>query len=227
MRQAPPKPPAHERVYRRLRDKILFGDLAPGEPVTIQGLESEFGVSMTPIREAIRRLTAEGALTFRGNRRVSVPQMEERRFAELAYARLAIEPKLAEMAAARADGAAVDRLRSIDDGLNRAIDSGDAKAYMTENHRFHFTLYRIAGARILLPLAESLWLRFGPLYRIIAGKYGTGNLVDQHDEAILALRRGDRAAVAQAIHDDIAQGLDIVRADFGWATLEPHLIKSD
>lgn len=212
-------PPAHERVYRLLRDKILFGDLTPGQAVTIQGLVDEFGLSMTPIREAIRRLTAEGALVFQGNRRVSVPEMEERRFAELAFARLAIEPKLAEMALARADGAAIERLRAIDNDLNRAIETGDAKAYMTENHRFHFSLYRLAGSTILLPLAESLWLRFGPLYRIIAGKYGTGNLVDQHDEAILALGAGDGAAVAEAIRQDITQGLDIVRGDFGWTSI--------
>ena len=219
MIHATPNPPAHERVYRLLRDKILFGDLTPGAAVTIQGLVDEFGLSMTPIREAIRRLTAEGALVFQGNRRVSVPEMEEGRFAELAYARLAIEPKLAEMATAHADDAAIDRLRAIDDDLNRAIETGDAKAYMTENHRFHFTLYALAGSTILLPLAESLWLRFGPLYRIIAGKYGTGNLVDRHDEAILALGANDAGAVAEAIRQDISQGLDIVSNDFGWPSI--------
>ena len=69
------KIPSHEVTYARLRDMILYGHLAPGAPVTIQGLIADLGAGMTPVREAIRRLTAEGALLPQGNRRVSVPQM--------------------------------------------------------------------------------------------------------------------------------------------------------
>ena len=54
------KVPSHELTYVRLRDMVLFGTLAPGQPVTIQGLISDLGAGMTPVREAIRRLTAEG-----------------------------------------------------------------------------------------------------------------------------------------------------------------------
>jgi len=65
--------PNHERAYRRLRGMILYGDLAPGQAVTIQGLVERLASGMTPVREAIRRLTAEGALTLQGNRRLCVP----------------------------------------------------------------------------------------------------------------------------------------------------------
>ena len=208
--------PAHEIVYRRIRNKILFGDLAPGEAVTIQGLVQEFGVSMTPVREAIRRLTAEGALEFLGNRRVTVPLMTESRFAELAYTRLQIEPKLAEMATNAIQPEEIAALRAIDDDLNIAIEQGDIQAYMRENHHFHFTLYGHSGSNILMPIAKTLWLRYGPLYRIISGRYGTGNLVDQHDEALLALQRTDARAVSDAIRRDIEQGFEIIRANFDW-----------
>ncbi len=89
---------AHEVTYSRLRDMILFGALAPGQPVTIQGLTTELETGMTPVREAIRRLAAEGALMLQGNRRVSVPQMTESVLDQLAWARLAIEPQLARLA---------------------------------------------------------------------------------------------------------------------------------
>jgi DNA-binding GntR family transcriptional regulator len=216
MTSAPHKIPAHETVYRRIRDKILFGDLAPGQAVTIQGLVAEFGVSMTPVREAIRRLTAEGALEFLGNRRVTVPVMTNARFAELCFARLHIEPKLAEMAMNCMQKPEIDSLRAIDDEVNIAIDQGNVKAYMIGNHRFHFELYGHAGSNILMPITETLWLRFGPLYRIISGKYGTSNLTDQHDEAINALHSGDAKAVAAAIRQDIQQGFDIVRETYDW-----------
>ncbi len=210
------KLPAHETVYRKLRDMILFGDLAPGQAVTIQGLGAEFAVSMTPVREAIRRLTAEGALDFMGNRRICVARFDAATFAEMTFARLAIEPKLAEMAAQRMDSATIASLRAADDALNLAIDLGDVKSYMRQNHRFHFGLYAHANSAILLPMAEALWLRFGPLYRIISGKYGTGSLADQHEEALLALHKGSPTATADAIRQDIEQGFDIVRRNFGW-----------
>jgi DNA-binding GntR family transcriptional regulator len=82
--------PNHEVIYRNIRDRVLFGDFVPGQSVTIQGLVDRFEGSITPVREAIRRLIAEGALEFQGNRRISVPRLDENRFSELEYARVAI-----------------------------------------------------------------------------------------------------------------------------------------
>ncbi len=211
--------PAHEVVYRKIRDKVLFGELSPGQAVTIQGLVEESGVSMTPVREAIRRLTAEGALVNLGNRRVSVPQMDAERFAELVFARQSIEPQLARMAVKTIDDKAISTLQEIDISVDRAIDDGDVGGYMYENHRFHFTLYKQANSVILTPLAETLWLRYGPLYRIICGKWGTSNMVDLHDETIQALKARDSKAVGDAILKDIEQGFEIVRASFNWSSI--------
>ncbi len=213
------KLPAHETVYRAIRDRILYGDLAPGQMVTIQGLVAELGVSMTPVREAIRRLTAAGALEFQGNRRVSVPIMGERRFAELAFARLSIEPQLAEMASKNMLHGNLDAMKIEDLALDQAISAGDAQGYMRQNYRFHFALYSGANSRVLMPIAETLWLRFGPVSRIICGKYGTANIDDKHEEAMKALAERNHHGVARAIHSDIAQGLEIVRSEFGWAPI--------
>ena len=65
--------PVHEITYRALKELLLFGEIAPGQAVTIQGLVARLEVGMTPVREALRRLISEGALEFQGNRRVSVP----------------------------------------------------------------------------------------------------------------------------------------------------------
>jgi DNA-binding GntR family transcriptional regulator len=102
-------------------------------------------------------------------------------------------------------------LKAINLCLDRAIEAGDASKYMYGNHCFHFALYQVSQSQIMLPTAETLWLRFGPLSRIICGKCGTGNLVDRHEEALIALRQGNSEAVAQAIKEDIMQGISIVR----------------
>ena len=205
------KLPDHEAIYRRIRDMILFGEFAPGEAVTILGLTGAIGAGMTPVRESIRRLTAEGALESLGNRRVCVPRLTSGTLSEIQHARLAIEPELARLAAERLDPATLVDLRDLDGRIDAAIERGNVEGYLEYNYRFHFRLYDAAQAPVLNRIALSLWLQIGPALRIVCGLYGTSNLPDKHHEALDALRDGDAEAAAQAIRDDIAQGMELVR----------------
>ena len=206
------KVPSHELTYVRLRDMVLFGTLAPGQPVTIQGLIADLGAGMTPVREAIRRLTAEGALEPQGNRRVTVPRLEPGVLDQLAFARLTIEPRLAELAAANLTPSLIARLTGLDDRVNAAIRAGDVGGYLTANHAFHFALYEASGAGVLLDMARSMWLRFGPSLRVVATLAGAAGLPDQHAKALAAMRAGDGARLARAVKDDISQGVEEVHA---------------
>lgn len=209
--------PEHEAVYRRLRTLILHGELVPGQAVTIQGLTADLQAGMTPVREAIRRLTAEGALVFQGNRRVTVPVLEAENIDELILVRKTIESELARRGAKRAKAGDADRLEAIDAALDAAIQRGDVRGYLTENHRFHATLYEMAAAPILASLAEGLWLRFGPSLRVVCGRVGTQNVPDRHKEAIAGLRAGDVDAVARAMEEDVVQGMEVIRTVLGEA----------
>jgi DNA-binding GntR family transcriptional regulator len=100
----------------------------------------------------------------------------------------------------------------LDATVNEAIRAGDVTAYLTANHAFHFALYEASGAGVLLDMARSMWLRFGPSLRVVATLAGAAGLPDQHAEALAAMRAGDGARLARAIHDDIAQGVDEVRS---------------
>lgn len=212
---SPRKVPTHEITYCRLRDMILFGQLAPGQPVTIQGLTAMLDAGMTPVREAIRKLTAEGALELQGNRRVSVPQLTASQLDEIAFARLMIEPKLAHMAAKRLETKDISELGQIDADIDLAIAAGDVQRYLLGNYRFHVALYERADAPILLSIVHSLWLRFGPSLRVVCGRYGTSNLPDRHGDALAAMRAGDAEALARALREDIEQGIDQVRLSIG------------
>jgi DNA-binding GntR family transcriptional regulator len=212
------KIPSHEVTYARLRDMILFGHLAPGQPVTIQGLIADLGAGMTPVREAIRRLTAEGALLPQGNRRVAVPELSAEMLDQVAFARLAIEPKLAELAASRLTPAAIDRLELIDAAVSRAIDTGNLPDYLGANHAFHFAIYEAANAPVLLDMARSLWLRAGPSLRAVIVRFGREAAPDLHHEAIVAMRAGNAEALADAIRRDLQQGFDHVRQALAEAT---------
>ncbi len=199
--------PEHERVYRALRSQVLFGDLRPGQPVTIQGLAAELEAGMTPVREAIRRMTSDGGLIFQGNRRVSVPMLARSDVDELLFLRCGIEPELTRRACLHADVTLIERLRVADEALDAAISAGDVPGYLRHNHGFHEALYKAAASPILAQTAGRLWLRFGPSLRVVCGRFGTSSLPDRHKEILSALSRRDPAAAAQAMVHDITEGM--------------------
>jgi DNA-binding GntR family transcriptional regulator len=191
---------------------ILYGHLEPGAAVTIQGLVAELGAGMTPVREAIRRLSAEGALDPQGNRRVVVPRMTGAMLDQVAFARLTIEPQLAQLASAHLTPVLIDRLQAIDNTVDRAIRAGDVPGYLEANHAFHFCLYEASRAPVLVDMARSMWLRFGPSLRVVCARFGRSALPDRHLEALAAMRAGDGPGLRLAMERDIAQGIDQVRA---------------
>lgn len=225
-------PPAHQLAYLRLREMVLFGDLPPGAAVTIEGLVARLGLGMTPVREAIRRLIAEGALQLLGNRRVCVPRLSIAALEDLGYARTAIETRLARQALASSDAALIAQLQATDQALDRAIATGDIPAYLRLNHDFHFQLYARAGSDVLLGVAASLWLQIGPSLRVAChGPEGAGAVgadgqplhqPDNHKRALLALSAGDGAALDAAIADDIAQGVSNIRAGLQQGLFDLH-----
>lgn len=218
---SPSSAPVHQQVYQRLRGMILFGELTPAQPVTIQGLVTELGAGMTPVREAIRRLIAEGALELQGNRRVCVPVLTSENIEELVFARGAIEPQLTARATKKAT---LDDLRSLartDAELDAAIALGDVRDYMALNYRFHARIYAIANAPILTRIADGLWLRFGPSLRVVCGRVGTQNLPDRHKQILDAMHAQDSTAAAKAMSEDLAQGMDQLRAARGEAGESP------
>ncbi|SEP98848.1 GntR family transcriptional regulator [Thalassovita taeanensis] len=205
------RPPAHEVIYRKLREQILFGEIAPGQPVTIQGLTDRLNAGMTPVREAIRRLTSEGALQFQGNRRVIVPQLTAENIAEIIFARQWLESELSLRATARATAEDLAQLTRIDDTLDAAIATGDLQAYLEYNYRFHARIYDLADAPILAAMAEGLWLRFGPSLRVVCGRVGTQNLPDKHKDLLACMRTRDAEGAAKASREDMLQGMEQVR----------------
>ena len=205
--------PEHMRVYDKIRDMVLFGDLVPSQPVTILGLIDSVGAGMTPVREALRRLTAEGALRSLGNRRIEVPKLSLSQLEEIYFARLAIEPKIAEISCQNQNPSLINQLKDIDADLNKAIDLGDVQGYLRGNYAFHFVLYKAADTPILTDMAQSLWLRIGPSLRSVCAKQVTSILPDQHVETIKGLEMGDAKLVFKAISEDIRQGMDHVRQD--------------
>jgi DNA-binding GntR family transcriptional regulator len=198
----------HETVYDSLYALIISGKFEPGKTLTIRGLAEELGVSPMPIREAIRRLVALGALEMLSTRRVTVAKMTDERYKEIVTTRTLLEPEIAARALANCNNELIKKLEAIDDEIADAMENGDADAYSLKNREFHFTLYEAANCPIMLRLIESIWLQFGPFMRIVLGRLGTSLLVDQHINAVTALKNKDEAMIREAIKLDIYDGMD-------------------
>ena len=103
----------HERAYRRICDLILDGEIAPGQVVTIQNLAEAFGVSTMPVREALKRLTAAGAISLVTGRSMGIPRLSLERLADLRRVRLSVEGIATEWAAELMEPSELARLRAM------------------------------------------------------------------------------------------------------------------
>lgn len=198
---------AHDRVFRQLRSRIMYGELPPGQPMTLRGIGKEFDVSMTPAREAVRRLAAEGALTMSVSGRISTPELSNERIEELAALRALIEVELASRALPRAHLALIERLQSINNAVGEAVTQRNAVAYIRANLEFHRTLYLRAQAPAMLAMAETVWLQMGPTMRALYGRLRRTEPPQFHRLIIAALRAGDEPGLRLAVRSDVTQGL--------------------
>ena len=205
-----PAPAAHDRVYRGLRSRIMHGDLAPGQALTLRGIGAEYSVSMTPAREAVRRLSAEGALTVSSSGRVSTPELGDDRIEELAALRALLEVELASRALPRAHIALIDRLHTIHARISEDIERRDAVAYIRRNLEFHRTLYLRAQAPAMLAMAETVWLQLGPTMRALYGRLHRREAPQHHRLIIAALKAGDEPGLRLAVRSDVTQGLKML-----------------
>ena len=201
---------AHDRVYRRLRTRIMHGDIAPGQALTLRGIGKQYDVSMTPVREAARRLMAEGALTLSPSGRMSTPELSNERIEELAALRALIEVELATRALPRAHLALIERLQTINGAVAEAVAHRDAVSYIRTNLEFHRTLYLRAQAPAMLALVETVWLQLGPTMRSLYGRLGRTEPPTHHRLIIAALNAGDEPGLRLAVRADVTQALKML-----------------
>ena len=201
---------AHDTVYRALRTRVMHGQLMPGKALTIRGVGEEFGVSMTPVREALRRLVAEGALSLSVSGRVSTPELSNDRIEELASLRALLEPELSARALPRAHIALIERLETINAQIGVVIEKKDAPGYIRSNLEFHRTLYLRAQAPAMLAMVETVWLQLGPTMRKLYGRLGRTDVPRGHKMIIAALRAGDEPGLRIAVRADVTHGLRLL-----------------
>ncbi|MFV0383592.1 GntR family transcriptional regulator [Paracoccus sp. (in: a-proteobacteria)] len=208
-----------QRVYEELATSLMHGAFAAGQVLRMQALANTLGVSVMPVREALARLVSERALEVMPNRSTRVPLITAPRLEDLARARRLIEGELVRRAIPNLGADIFALLRQQTHACEAAFArQGEAQPTETSvlNHEFHFTIYRAATSDVLLPIVRSLWMQSGPYVRssaIIYGRNPSLTAMRHHWALIGALEAGDAVAAIAALHADITQSFDLIRAE--------------
>lgn len=193
-----------DEVYARLRQWITVGRFLPGERLKIRSVAADLGVGQMPVRAALQRLAAEGALVNVPNAGVAVPRLGVAEFDDLLQARMLLEGEAAERGAARLDAAQRKALKALCTRMGQALARGDATDYLAANEDFHVILYQAAGSPTLWRLIDTLWLQAGPVSNQLFDTPDAARVLnDAHEALIKALARGDSAGVRRAVEQDI------------------------
>jgi len=185
-------------VAALLRELVITGELAAGEQLRQRDLAQRFGVSQTPVREAMRRLESEGLLICDTHRGFTVVPPDDGRVEENFQIRAALESLGASLAARKIDAPGLARLRDLNDKMRALAD--DDPAYAELNREFHFTVYEYAHSPLLLSLMRLLWASLHPGPKVSRTHAESAR---QHDEILAALTGGDATAASARTYQHI------------------------
>jgi DNA-binding GntR family transcriptional regulator len=196
-----------DMAYRTVKQALMRGVFSPGQKVTSRGMASALGISATPAREAIGRLVAERALEATQSRVFVVPVLSRIRIEELRDIRSALEGLAAERAAQVLRERDITNLTQIQEEHEAAREREDFKAVLERNEVFHFTIYRASAMPTLIDIIETLWVQIGPSLNLLYPYFKDSRTgVQNHREALEAIRAGDGRRLRRAIEMDLADG---------------------
>lgn len=200
-----------QQVYASLREALTMGRFAPGQKVTFRYVAGVLGVSLTPVREALRRLVAEGAFEMNPNRSVRVPLMTRDKVLELRDIRIELEGLASAKAATAATRGQIADIRRAAREIMVARTRGDSATDRQKVREFHFAVYAAAGQPTLLRLIESLWLQTGPYMNLLyPGFISSSRGPAGRQRLIEALQARNPSVARREMADDIRRALSYV-----------------
>ncbi len=204
-----------ERVYRTIRERILSGAYGPGYRVVIDALAEEFGISALPVREAIRRLEAEGLVIYRPNAGAQVAPAEPGVFDEEVTVLAVLEGYATALAAPEMGADGIRRLTEINDSMIEAMERLDSLGFGRLNQEFHGVIYEHCPNVALVDLLRDLARRLDAIRRTVFVQipYRGAESVAEHRRLIeLIAEHAPAAEVEAAARDHKLKTLESYRA---------------
>lgn len=201
-----------EQIYLSLREALMSGRFVPGQRVPLRTLASVMGTSTMPVREAVNRLVAVGALELLPNRRVAVPKVSIDRYLDLMKARVVIECAAAEEAITAITSETIKELEYFNKCMYSALDkpynNENVHDYLDFNRKFHFAIYSCIESSTLIGVIESLWIQAGPYFNLLHGETSRWNPQDRHDDIIKAYKTKNKSLAKKSIRADIEEAVN-------------------
>jgi DNA-binding GntR family transcriptional regulator len=201
-----------DRIRNALTDQIASGELAPGAALDEQQLADRFGVSRTPIREALRQLAVTGLVEIRPRRGVVVARMTSERIMEMFETMAEVEAVCARLATYRMTPIERSRLLDLHEAARRFAAEGDVDGYDRINHAFHQCIYQATHNAFLAELATSLRSRMNALRRVqLRHKDRPRRSALEHQSILEALAEGDGEVAARRMRAHMLNAASALR----------------
>lgn len=201
-----------EQVADYLREGIIAGRFPRGARLKQQEIATLLQTSITPVREALKLLVAEGYVIGDSYRGATVAPFDITATNEMLSLRILLETQLVRGSVEQASSADIDELHKLDAEFSRAIQAGENEAARAANYRFHHRMFEIAKMPQTLHFVQILWARYPfDLINRIGGRIGRAH--DEHSELLQAFIASDTAAALMATRRHIESGwLELERA---------------
>lgn len=198
-----------DAAYARLRDWILDGTLAPGEPLRDEALAALLGMSRTPIRDALHRLEEEGLVTTTPTRRTHVSPVTVKQAREVYPIMATLEGLAVHLALPAMDAAGLDAMRAANARLAQALDAGDAAQATAADEEHHMAFVERCANEELIALLRELRSKVRRIERVFWGTAETDRSpsVADHERLIAALATGDDAGAQRTLAQNWERGL--------------------
>ena len=202
----------HDSLVRDIREMVLDGTLAPGQRVPERFLTEQFGVSRTPLREAIRALASEGTLELLPNRGARVTKVSAKEVDELFEVMGVLEALSGELAAKKATNSDIAEVKALHYQMVLHFTRKELIAYFHLNQRIHEKILEIAGNEILMNMYQTLAFRIRRA-RYVANISETrwSTAVKEHEELLAALESRNGEKLGRLLRRHLANTCEIVR----------------
>jgi GntR family colanic acid and biofilm gene transcriptional regulator len=210
----PPRETLSTHVERGIREALMAGRFLPGERLNIRALAKMLGTSATPVREALSRLAAEGAVELVPNQSVRVPVFSRERFEELKLIRMAVEGLAAEQSVLSITPGEIAAVEGSMTQYIAAAHANRSDRSLALSKQFRFGIYAAARMPTLLRVIEGLWARSAPSFRFMYPSSPVDlELEGAYADAVEGLKRRDAGLTRRSIEHAIAIGTDRLQAN--------------
>lgn len=190
-----------EKVYDFLKEKVLSGHYKPGERIIIREVSEQLGVSDIPVREALKKLAADGLIEIKSHSGARVAPLNIDNLEEIFLIRIELETLSTRLAVKAATAEEIDSLEQLVNNMEESITKHNIADYTKYNREFHQRLYRASHAPVLIEMIENLFLRSE-----------NSKMIFYHDPERLRHSNDEHRAIVEAIRDqDEQKAVSLIR----------------